>query len=130
MKLVTGPAVILDGGDCARLAPLLGRAVRSAVNRGEALDRAVLDVVAAVELGAGRWRASADVRAEGSFGLLELEPADTDVTTAEAGVLLGVTPHRVTQLLRANRLPGVKHGTQWKVDRDGIRRRIEGQGAA
>ena len=42
------------------------------------------------------------------------------MTTKEAGKLLGVTPLRVFQLIKAGRLPAIKIGRDWIINKDDL----------
>ena len=42
------------------------------------------------------------------------------ITTTEAGKILGVTRHRINHLIRAGRLPAVRLGTIYVIERSAV----------
>ncbi len=78
--------------------------------------REVVDAWVSIRRAADEWSTSA----RGSAEALPAEmPQDSirEIDTATAGALLGVTPTRVGQLIRAGDLPGRRAGGRWLVPR-------------
>ena len=49
------------------------------------------------------------------------------LSTSEAARMLGVTPRRVTELIRSGLLVAQRSGRSWEVDEESVERRLSGE---
>lgn len=87
--------------------------------KGGSLDRVEVEALAE------RRRAEAEARARRVTPVTPRRPLPPDtehdwITAPAAAEILGVTPRAVTARLRRDRLPGVRHGGQWWMQRQHV----------
>lgn len=118
--IVTG--VVLTASDAALLLPVLSDGVQRRRVRGDAIGVDVLALVDEVAALARAWRAA---EAAEPAELPQRDDSDIqsdDVTTQEAGTLLGVTDRRVRQLIASGRLSAQRTGGAWHVQTSEVER--------
>ncbi|MFB4300639.1 helix-turn-helix domain-containing protein [Actinomadura sp. NTSP31] len=118
-------AAPVSGYPAAEIAQILGEVLEEVIVRRQragfnpALIADLRTQVATIRLAAQQWR-EWRVSAGGSTEVVAAGTAPRspqEITPEQAGALLGVSPSRVRQLLRAGAIEGRKTGRQWLTTR-------------
>jgi excisionase family DNA binding protein len=89
--------------------------------RHRGADPEVDAVLVALAVAAAAWREQRAGTASGTAVDEGAEPAaSSQLTTAEAGDLLGVGARAVRRAISEGRLPAERHGDVWRIDREDV----------
>ena len=115
---------VLDATMPARLVSLQDQAAAGRIDP-ERIAEVTAAWSAIREAGAlwAQWRAAADDST--AYTVAAIPPRSQEIDTDSAAGLLGVTPNRVRQLVRAGELPGRKVARSWLLDRTAVELRRE-----